>query len=266
MVYFILQILKEDTLMEKKINKVVQMIATAKKIVIFTGAGVSTESGIPDFRSPGGLWTRFDPDDFTIDKFLSSGETRKKMWKILLEGGLMADAQPNAAHYAIAELEKMGKLSSVITQNVDNLHQKAGNDPAVVHELHGNMQWLVCLDCRERYPVELMIQKSSSEDYVPECRNCGGILKPDVIFFGEELSQKVLMQATYKAQGCDLFIIIGSSLVVYPAAYMPLYAKRACAGVVIINLGPTEQDDIADVIVDHSAGETMTKIMNRLKA
>jgi NAD-dependent deacetylase len=266
MVYFNWQILKEDALMDDKINKVAAMIAAAKRIVIFTGAGVSTESGIPDFRSPGGLWTRFDPDDFTIDKFLSSGETRKKMWKILLEGGLMADAQPNAAHYAIAELEKMGKLSSVITQNVDNLHQKAGNSPALVHELHGNMQWLLCLDCGEKYPVEIMIQNSPSEDYVPECRNCGGILKPDVIFFGEALPQKVLTQATYKSQLCDLFIVIGSSLVVYPAAYMPQYAKRARAGVVIINIGPTQQDDLADVIINHSAGETMTKIMQRLKA
>ncbi len=252
--------------MEDKINKVAAMIAKARKIVFFTGAGVSTESGIPDFRSPGGLWTRFDPDDFTIDKFIQSGETRKKMWKILLEGGLMADAQPNAAHYAIAELEKMGKLSSVITQNVDNLHQKAGNDPAIVHELHGNMQWLLCLDCGEKYPVETMIQSRPSADYVPECRNCGGILKPDVIFFGEPLPQKVLRQATYTAQECDLFIIVGSSLVVYPAAYMPQYAKQARANVVIINLGPTEQDDLADVIINHSAGETMTKILKRLKA
>ncbi len=252
--------------MEEKINKVAQIIERAGRIVVFTGAGVSTESGIPDFRSPGGLWTKFDPNDFTIDKFLSSEDTRKKMWKILLEGGLMANAEPNAAHLAIAELEKMGKLSCVITQNVDNLHEKAGNNKANVHELHGNMQWLVCLDCGQKYPVELFTENITSDDYVPDCKKCGGILKPDVIFFGEPLPQRVLMQATYESQSCDLFIAIGSSLVVYPAAYMPLYAKRAGASVVIINLGPTEQDDIADVIIDHSAGETMTKIMERLKA
>lgn len=241
------------------------MIAQADRVVVFTGAGVSTESGIPDFRGPGGLWTRFDPDDFTIDKFLSSGETRRRMWKILLEGGLMTDAAPNAAHYAIAELEKMGKLSCIITQNIDNLHQKAGNSPAFIYELHGNIQWLVCLDCGQKYPVELLKQKKPSADYVPECTECGGILKPDVIFFGETLPQQVLMMATHKSQECDLFIVIGSSLVVYPAAYMPLYAKRARAGVVIINRGPTQEDDLADVIIDHSAGETMTKIMDRLK-
>ena len=170
--------------MEEKINKVAQMIDKAGRIVIFTGAGVSTESGIPDFRSPGGLWTKFDPDDFTIDKFLSSAQTRKKMWKLLLEGGLMANAAPNAAHLAIAELEKIGKLSCVITQNVDNLHQKAGSDPACVHELHGNMQWLICLDCGQKYPLELLTQNIPSADFVPDCKKCGGILKPDVIFFG----------------------------------------------------------------------------------
>src|SRR5664280_3327029 len=151
------------------------MIDSAGKIVIFTGAGVSTESGIPDFRSPGGLWTKFDPDDFTIDKFLSSAQTRKKMWKLLLEGGLMANAAPNAAHLAIAELEKIGKLSCVITQNVDNLHQKAGSDPACVHELHGNMQLLICLDCGQKYPLELLTQNIPSVDYVPDCKKCGGI-------------------------------------------------------------------------------------------
>jgi NAD-dependent deacetylase len=252
--------------MEKKIIKVAQMIAAAKKVVIFTGAGVSTESGIPDFRSPGGLWTRFDPDDFTIDKYLRSGETRRKMWKILLEGGLMANARPNAAHRAIAELEKMGKLSSIITQNIDNLHQKAGNDPAFVHELHGNMQFMICLDCAKRYPVDTLIEEISSADYVPECKNCGGILKPDVIFFGEALPHKALQSATEEAQECDLFIIIGSSLVVYPAAYMPVYAKRARAGIVIINLDSTQLDYIADVIIHHSAGETMTMILNRLNS
>ena len=252
--------------MEEKINKVAQMIDKAGRVVIFTGAGVSTESGIPDFRSPGGLWSKFDPDDFTIDKFLNSVQTRKKMWRLLLDGGLMADAAPNAAHLAIAELEKVGKLICVITQNVDNLHQKAGNDPARVHELHGNMQWLICLECGQKYPLENLIQNISSDDNIPDCKKCGGILKPDVIFFGEALPQKILAIAANESQECDLFIVIGSSLAVYPAAYMPMHAKRAGAGIVIINMGETQQDDIADVIIDHSAGETMTKIMEILKA
>lgn len=251
--------------MEDKIKTVAELIAGSRRVVVFTGAGVSTESGIPDFRSPGGIWTKFDPDDFTIDKFIRSGEVRKKMWQILLDGGLMADAEPNAAHHAIVELEKMGKLSALITQNVDNLHQKAGNSPALVYELHGNMQWLVCLECGQKYPMDLLKKKKPSGDDVPECSKCSGILKPDVIFFGENLPQKVLMKATYEARECDLFIVIGSSLVVYPAAYMPLYAKQSRAGVVIINRDPTVEDDLADVIINGSAGETMTKIMNRLR-
>ena len=251
--------------MEEKINKVAQMIAKAKIVVAFTGAGVSTESGIPDFRGQEGIWTKYDPDDFTIDKFLNSEETRKKMWQRFRESGLTAEAKPNAAHYAIAELEKMGKLSSVITQNIDNLHQMAGSSPSIIYELHGNMQMLVCLDCRERYPLALVKQNKPSSDHVPVCEKCRGILKPDVIFFGEALPQDTLMKATKAAQECDLMIVIGSSLVVYPAAYIPLYAKRAGAKIVIINLGSTELDDIADVRIDVPAGKVMTMILNRLK-
>ena len=251
--------------MEQKINQIAQMIASSKKIVVFTGAGISTESGIPDFRGPQGLWTKVDPNDYTIDKFLNSEATRRKMWQRLREGGLMADIQPNRAHQAIVELEKMGKLSSVVTQNVDNLHQKAGNSQHLIHELHGNMQWIICLDCRKRYPIEIAKQDVPSPDYVLSCESCQGILKPDVVLFGEMLPQDVLARATQEARSCDLLIVIGSTLFVYPAAYMPLYAKQSGAKIVIINLGPTEQDDIADVRIDAPAGETMAKIMTKMK-
>lgn len=177
----------------------------------------------------------------------------------------MADVQPNRAHTAIVELEKMGKLRSIITQNVDNLHQKAGNSQHLIHELHGNMQWIVCLDCRKRYPIEIAKQNVPSPDYVLSCNSCNGILKPDVVLFGEALPQDTLMRATQEARSCDLLIVIGSTLFVYPAAYMPLYAKQSGAKIVIINLGRTEQDDIADVRIDAPAGETMTKIMTKLK-
>jgi len=252
--------------MDAMIGKVAEMIAAAGKVVVFTGAGVSTESGIPDFRSPGGLWTKYDPDDFTIDKFLGSAATRKKMWQRLREGGLMEDAEPNAAHYAIVELEKMGKLSALVTQNIDNLHQKAGSNPELIRELHGNMQMLVCLNCRERYPIAIVKQRYASSGDVPSCDHCRGILKPDVIFFGEALPQETLARATQEASECDLMIVIGSSLVVYPAAYIPVYAKQSGADMVIINIGPTEQDYNADVLINASAGETMMKVLNRLKA
>ena len=251
--------------MEAKINKVAQLIAASKRLVVFTWAGISTESGIPDFRGPDGLWTKVDPEDFTIDRFLRSGETRKKVWYLFVEGGSLLDAEPNRAHLAIAELEKMNKLSSVITQNIDNLHQKAGNDPKNVHELHGNMQWLICLDCGERYPVEEMRRKHPSPDHFPVCEKCWGILKPGVVFFGEMLPQDTMMAAQRESEMSDLFIVIGSSLVVYPAAYMQLYAKRSGASIVIINMGDTGHDDIADVFINAPAWETMTRIMEKLK-
>ena len=251
--------------MDEKIKKASDMIAKAKRVVVFTGAGISTESGIPDFRGPGGLWTKYDPDDFTIDKFLGSHATRKKMWQRLREGGLMEDANPNATHYAIVELEKMGKLSALITQNIDNLHQKAGSSPALIRELHGNMQRLVCLNCGELYPIALVKERYADSDNVPTCDYCRGILKPDVIFFGEALPQRTLAQAMQEASECDVMLVIGSSLVVYPAAYVPVQAKQAGAHLVIINKGPTEQDHQADVRIDAAAGATMTKIVERLK-
>jgi NAD-dependent deacetylase len=251
--------------MEAKINKVAEMIAASKRLVVFTGAGISTESGIPDFRGPDGLWRKVDPDDFTIDRFLQSDETRKKIWYLLVEAGLMTNAQPNQAHLAIAELEKMNKLSSVITQNIDYLHQRAGNNPKKVHELHGNMQWLVCLDCDERYDLEEMRKKHPSPDKFPLCEKCQGLLKPGVVFFGEMLPQETLHIAERESEKCDLFIVIGSSLVVYPAACMPLYARQSGAKIVIINMGETGQDDIADVFINAPAGDTMTRIVKRLK-
>lgn len=253
----------QDT--KEKISRVANMIAEAKHIVVFTGAGVSTESGIPDFRSPGGLWTKFDPEDFTIDKFLTSPETRQKQWRFLLSGDLLKDAGPNAAHEAIAELEELGRLDCVITQNIDYLHQKAGNDPDRVYELHGNMKWIHCLDCGNRSPLEEILKERGASEETPVCGRCGGILKPDVIFFGEALPEEILREATWHANHCDLLIVVGSSLVVYPAAYMPLYAKQSGAKLVIVNLTPTQSDRIADVVIHASAGEVMGRIMAEVK-
>ena len=254
-----------DQLLDGKIGIVAEMVVQAGAVVVFTGAGISTESGIPDFRSPGGIWTRFDPEDFTIQRFLSSPETRKKQWRILLEGGLIADAEPNRAHHAVAELERMGKLRCVITQNIDNLHQKAGNTPGNVYELHGNMKWLRCMSCDVRYPMDDMVDKYRFRDDIPSCEECGGILKPDVIFFGELLPELTLKRAIHHATTCDLLIVIGSSLVVYPAAHIPMYAKESGAKLVIINQTPTTSDTYADVVIHHSAGEVMERILGEVK-
>ncbi|MDI6815149.1 MAG: NAD-dependent deacylase [Dehalococcoidales bacterium] len=246
-------------------GRVADLILSAKRVVVFTGAGVSTESGIPDFRSPGGIWDRFDPDDFTCHKFISDPETRRKQWQMLREGLLTTEAKPNPAHYAIAELDRLGKLDCVITQNVDNLHQKAGVPEDKVFELHGNMQWVACLSCGKRYPfIEIKARLDEGEE-IPDCEACHGILKPDAVFFGEPLPEKVLREATDRSRSCDLFIVIGSTLVVYPAAYMPIYAINSGAKLVIINLSSTPMDKRATVLITAKAGETMSKVVYRLR-
>ncbi len=241
------------------------MIREAQRIVVFTGAGVSTESGIPDFRSPGGLWSRFDPEDFTIERFLASPETRRKQWRFLVSGGLFQDARPNAAHAAIAEMEALGRLECVITQNIDNLHQMAGNDPGRVYELHGSMRWIRCLDCGDRTSLEEILCKYGAADVPPACERCGGILKPDVIFFGEALPEDTLREAMRQANHCDLLIVVGSSLVVYPAAGIPFAAKQTGAKLVVVNLSPTPADRIADVVINAPAGEALLRIIAEVK-
>jgi NAD-dependent deacetylase len=250
---------------DEKIGRIAEMIREARRIVVFTGAGVSTESGIPDFRSPGGFWTKFDPEDFTIDKFLSSPETRRKQWRFLLSGDLLKDASPNAAHVAIADLEALGRLECVITQNIDNLHQKAGNDPGKVYELHGTMHWVRCLKCGGRYALGEILKKYRTANDPPACERCGGIMKPDVIFFGEALPEETLEEAIRHASRCDLLIVVGSSLVVYPAASIPFVAEQAGAKIVIINMTPTPADRIADVVINASAGDALTRILAEVK-
>jgi NAD-dependent deacetylase len=253
-----------QAVIEKGVDDVAADILRAKRVVVFTGAGVSTESGIPDFRSPGGIWSKFDPEDFTIHKFLSSSETRKKQWRVLVESGLLSKAEPNRAHLAIAELEKIGRLDCVITQNIDNLHQKAGNAPELVFELHGNMNRARCLACGAVFPMERALKQLDNGDE-PECEACAGMLKPDVVFFGESLPAQVLHEATRRSKACDLFIVIGSSLVVYPAAYMPAYAKEGGAKLVIINASTTPYDLEADVLVNAGAGGVMEAVMMKVR-
>ncbi len=246
-------------------DKVADLILSAERVVVFTGAGVSTESGIPDFRSPGGIWDRYDPDGFTYQKFVRSAEARKKHWQMLGEGLLTFGAKPNPAHYAIAELDRLGKLDCVITQNVDNLHQRVGVAGDKVFELHGNMQWAVCLSCGRRYPFEQIKARLDKGEEIPDCEVCHGLLKPGAVFFGEALPQDVLQEATSRSYSCDLFIVIGSTLVVYPAAYMPVYATHAGAKLVIINLSSTPMDQEATVVIRAKAGEAMSKIIQQVK-
>jgi len=251
--------------MTEEIERLARLILESKKGVVFTGAGISTESGIPDFRGPGGIWTRYDPEDFTIQKFLSSPAARKTVWKMSAEGGLLAEAEPNPAHHAVAELYQLGKLDCVITQNIDNLHQKAGIPEDKVFELHGNTRWAVCLSCRRRFPMPEVLQKMKEGVEVPDCPDCQGILKPDAVLFGEALPQKTLREATRRSQNCDLFIVIGSTLVIYPAAYMPTYAREAGARLAIVNLTPTPLDHYATVVIQGRAGEIMSRVIEKVR-
>lgn len=251
--------------LEALAQKVAELIIGAKKLVVFTGAGISTESGIPDFRSPGGIWSRFDPDDFTYQKFVSDAGARRKQWQMLGEGLMTTLAEPNPAHYAITELYQLGRLDCVITQNIDNLHQKAGVPAEMVFELHGNLQRAVCLSCGRQYPFEQIKLRLDRGEEIPDCEDCHGILKPTAVFFGEPLPQDVLEEASQRSLNSDLFIVIGSTLVVYPAAYMPVYAHQAGAKLVIINLSPTPMDGEASVLIQAKAGEAMSRIIEKLK-
>jgi NAD-dependent deacetylase len=249
----------------KETEQLAHLIIQSKKVVVFTGAGISTESGIPDFRSPGGIWSRYDPEDFTIQKFLSGPAARRTIWKMSIEGGLLTEAEPNLAHHAIAELHHLGKLDCVITQNIDSLHQKAGVPEEKVFELHGNMQWVVCLSCGRRLPMPEVLQRIRDGVEVPDCPDCQGILKPDAVFFGEALPQGTLQEAIRRAQHCDLMIVIGSTLVIYPAAYIPTYATEAGAKLAIVNLTPTPFDHYAAVVIRGRAGDAMSRVMERVR-
>lgn len=242
------------------------LIANSNKLVVFTGAGISTESGISDFRSPGGLWEKYDPSEFMFDRFLSSEDTRKKYWEMNQHlWPTIVAAQPNAAHIAIAGLDKMGNLDCVITQNIDGLHQRAGVPDEKVIELHGTTLWVLCLNCAKRYPRQEIHNRVEAGDKAPYCDDCGGILKPATISFGQAMPARETQEAENKSAACDVFFVIGSSLVVYPAAQMPAIAKRSGAKLIILNLMPTPHDDYADLIIREKAGDTMEQILKHLQ-
>ena len=252
--------------MKEKIERVARWIVDAKKVVVFVGAGMSTESGIPDFRSPGGVWDKYDPEDFEFGKFLSSEKSRQNYWRMATEMyDSMKNALPNAGHLAIAELEKLGKLDCLITQNIDGLHFKAGNSPEKVLELHGTAIYVTCLSCGKRYERDEMQARLSKEERAPRCEACGGLLKPATISFGQAMPERETAEAYRRSESCDLFIVVGSSLVVHPAAAMPVVAKRAGAKLVIINRDETACDNMADLIIHDQAGPVMAAILTQVK-
>ena len=235
------------------IKKGAQMLKEAQKIVVFTGAGLSTESGIPDFRSPGGLWEKYDPMDFYYQKIISDERARTKYWEMIKDVyGILAKSSPNRAHMAIKLLEDRGKLLCVVTQNIDGLHHQAGNSEEKIIEIHGTVETISCLSCGKQYPKAEIIRRLDSGVKVPYCDACSGILKPDSISFGQAMPEHKMSLAIMHARDCDLCIVIGSSLVVYPAASIPEYAANSKAKIMIINREPTSLDRSADLVIHQS--------------
>ncbi|MDD5748577.1 MAG: NAD-dependent deacylase [Actinomycetota bacterium] len=244
------------------IENVARMIKEAGMVVALTGAGISTESGIPDFRSPGGLWTKYDPSIYaTYESFVNDPS---KFWELAAElNPMIENTQPNPAHYALSELEMLGKCKAVITQNIDNLHQRAGSTDVL--ELHGTYRTGTCLSCRTEHSFEEMREKGLKGE-IPSCNLCGGVIKPDVILFGEPLRADVLHRSIELASACDLMLAVGCGLEVYPAASLPGYVKRSGGKLVFVNVTRTAFDDMADVVLVGKAGEVLPEIVRSFRS
>tara|TARA_B100001123_G_scaffold79381_1_gene90092 strand:- start:127 stop:855 length:729 start_codon:yes stop_codon:yes gene_type:complete len=239
-------------------EQLLQYINQAKNIVIFTGAGISTESGIPDFRGPQGVWKTNTPIYF--QDFIGSEEVRKESWKRKFSGkDIIKKAKPNIGHLAVAEIINKHESAYLITQNVDNLHQDAGVPDDKITEIHGNASYASCLDCGIRYELKPIKKDFLENEIVPYCNSCGGIIKTATISFGQSMPEEGMQMAQRKTLGCDLFITIGTSLVVYPAAGFPKLAKEIGANLIIINNEPTDFDPIADLIIHEQIGKVFSE-------
>jgi NAD-dependent deacetylase len=235
----------------------------SERVVVLTGAGISTDSGIPDFRGPQGVWTKNPGAEktATLQHYMANPEVRKQAWRNRLESTAWT-AKPNPGHHAIVALEQRGKLHTLVTQNIDELHQQAGTDPAKVVEIHGTMRKVVCMACGERAPMERALERVRAGEDDPPCRTCGGILKSATISFGQNLVPDDLERAERAAAACDLLLAVGSSLTVYPAAGLVPLAHATGARVVIVNAEDTPFDDIADAVLRGSISDVLTALMS----
>jgi NAD-dependent deacetylase len=241
-----------------------QWIDEASRVVVLTGAGISTDSGIPDFRGPQGVWTKNPEAEkmATIQHYVADPEVRKRSWQMKLEGAAQR-REPNAGHRALVELERRDKLHALITQNVDGLHQDAGSHPDLVIEIHGTLREVTCLDCGERAPMERALERVRAGEADPPCRSCGGILKSATISFGQGLVAEDLARAEQAARRCDLMLAVGTTLGVYPIAGVVPIARQAGARLIILNGEPTEMDHLADVVLRGSISELLPQIVGR---
>lgn len=254
-----------DDPVTEKIQRAARWILEAASLVVFTGAGVSTESGIPDFRGPDGIWKKIDPSIFEFSRYVRDPEVRKLAWKMRLEHPGFA-AKPNPSHHALAELEELTTLEALITQNIDGLHHEAGSDPSKILEIHGTMKRVKCLGCRRRWPTEEILERVAAGEEDPTCTECGGILKTATISFGEQLEPHVLEKCQEAAVRSDVFLVAGSSLVVYPAASLPEIAHQTGAKLIIVNLEETPLDPKADVVLRGKTGEVLPRLVGAMRA
>jgi NAD-dependent protein deacetylase/lipoamidase len=245
----------------------VRVLSDSSRILAFTGAGISTESGIPDFRGPDGIWTKVDPGDFTITRYLANPELRRRGWRMHVEGrlwGARAQIEPNPGHLALVDLWNAGRLAGCVTQNIDGLHLKAGLPPEAVAELHGNVRQVRCLDCERRWPTEEILQRVEAGEEEPRCNFCGGIVKTTTVMFGEQLPGAVLERAREMASQADAVLAVGSTLGVWPAAEIPFAAAQQGQPLVILNRGPTEMDRLASVRIEGTAGSVLPALVQEI--
>jgi NAD-dependent deacetylase len=255
---------KQDlpTIDEDALERARAILHASRHIVALTGAGISTDSGIPDFRGPQGLWTK-DPAAekmATIQHYIADPEVRRRAWRLRAQQ-LATTRAPNAGHHALVALERAGRLDVVLTQNVDGLHHDAGHDPTRVVEVHGTIREVVCLDCGERAPMERALARVRAGEDDPPCRSCGGILKSATISFGQSLVAADLARADRAARDCDCLLAVGSTLGVYPIAAVVPTARHAGARIIIVNGSPTEMDDEADVVLRGSISEILSRLV-----
>ena len=247
----------------QRVETAVSLIRGASSIVAMTGAGISTESGIPDYRGPGGVWESQKPP--TIGDYLENAETRRVSWKRrLTDYPRLAERHPNAGHRALVELERRGTLLAIITQNIDGLHQKAGSSADRVIELHGNAHQLQCVECGKIWPAEPIQERLRSGEEDPRCEVCGGILRSGTVLFGDPLPKSALDKALAVSNACNVMLIVGSSLVVNPAAQLPQIARRQGASLIMLNRTETTLDSLADVQILGESGPTLSDLVGRL--
>jgi len=236
----------------------------ARRITVLTGAGISTDSGIPDYRGPSGVWTR-DPDAeklVTLSYYLTDPDIRRRSW-LLRQAMQDADPQPNAGHAALVDLERQGRLRALVTQNIDGLHQAAGSDPALVHEIHGTVHEVVCVGCGDRTAMRAALDRVAAGEPDPACVLCGGILKSATVYFGQVLEERVVASCTAAAADCDLFLAVGTSLQVWPAAGLADIAVGSGARLVVVNAQATPYDDVADLVVREPIGTALPRVVAR---